>query len=75
MLTWRQFRLWHGRDGDVALYERVSGNGEPYRVWTYDRAQYGRETSTYASSLEQALDMAWAAVAELGLPPLEEHRR
>ena len=67
MLTWRQLRLWRGRKGAVAVYERVSGDGRAYRVWTYDKTRYGRETSTYADSLEQALDMAEAAVLTLGL--------
>ena len=51
----------------AAVYERVSGDGRAYRVWTYDKTRYGRETSTYADSLEQALDMAEAAVLTLGL--------
>jgi len=53
--------------GDVAVYARVSGDGEPYRVWTYDRDQYGRETNTYVDTLAQALDMAEAALRTFGL--------
>jgi len=67
MLTWRQTQIQRGRKGDVAVYERVSGDGRAYRVWIYDKTRYGRETSTYADSLEQALDMAEAAVLMLGL--------
>ena len=66
-LTWRQTQVQRGRKGAVAVYERVAGDGKPYRVWTYDVARHGRVTNTYADTLEQALDVVRTAVRQLGI--------
>jgi len=67
MLTWRQLRLWRGRNGAVAVYERVGEADTPFRVWAYDKTRCGRVTNTNADTLEQALNMARTAVGLLGL--------